>query len=209
MIPSEEDASEGAKIKLNIFDLVGINKIFRCCHLGIYHSSVVIDEKLEYYFGFAAYHYTGIDSPEKIDHLPSSMDGEFYMSIDMGTSPYSYTQCKDIVSNLKGLDRWLSDSYNFLFHNCNTFTYELCDQLLNHQYMDKYPKWLFRGENVGKFIFITSVAYIFDIRHVKIPSLGKIPEEKKEHKKEKKEPHIDQASEQASEQAQPIENTKI
>lgn len=200
MNPSEENASEGAKIKLNIFDLVGINKLFRCCHLGIYHSSVVIDEKLEFYFGFAAYHYTGIDSPERLNHLPSSMDGSYYMSIDMGTSPYSYHQCKNIVSNLKALDRWLSDSYNFLFHNCNTFTYELCDQLLNHQNMEKYPKWLFRGENFGKFIYITSVAYILNIRTVQIPSLGQIPQEA--------EPQRALNADTTNEQLESIENMK-
>lgn len=178
----EENAPQdsGTKIKLNIFDLIKVNKAFRCCHLGIYHSSVVIDEKSEYYFGFAAYHFTGIDSPERINHLPSVMDGEFYMSVDMGISPYSYNQCQDIVKTFKGEDRWLSDSYNFLFHNCNTFTYELCDRLLNHQFMDRYPKWLTRGENIGKFIYITSVAYVLDLKKIRIPSLGQVPQIKVE-----------------------------
>ena len=204
-LSEETNTSEGAKIKLNIFDLIGMNKLFRCCHIGIYHSSVVIDEKAEYYFGFAAYHYTGIDSPERINNLPSSMDGKFYMSIDMGTSPYSFNQCKEIVANLKGIDRWLSDSYNFLFHNCNTFTYELCDQLLNHQNMDKYPKWLFRGERFGQFIYVTSVAYILDIRKVKIPSLGQVPQPPKPEKDQESRQNFEQKYEQSDQN----ENAKV
>lgn len=166
---------EKVKVKLNIFDLLPSNKVLRFCHTGIYHTSVNINEKSEYYFGFSQFGYTGIDSPQKLNKLPSSMTGSFYSSVEMGYSPYTSEQCDIIIQSFKDDVRWLSDHYNFLFHNCNTFTFELCCELLGSKNMQNYPKWLPRGELVGRFLYRTSVAYVLEATSAIIPFLGHIP----------------------------------
>ncbi|OHT04616.1 hypothetical protein TRFO_27821 [Tritrichomonas foetus] len=164
------------KIRLNIFDLTPLNQMLRFCHVGVYHSSIVIGDSSEYYFGFAAINYTGIDSPERIDHLPSSMTGKYYTTVELGSSPYSLQECRMIVTRFRTSRRWLSDHYNFLFHNCNTFTYELASALLGNEIVPNYPKWLSRGEKIGQFLYQTSVIHIFELGSKRIPGLGYIPE---------------------------------
>ena len=171
----EQKNKNKVKIRLNIFDLTPLNKLLRFCHVGIYHSSIVIGDACEYYYGFAKYDYTGIDSPETIDKLPSSMSGENYTTINLGTSPFTMEECRKIIVDFRNSKRWWSDHYNFLYHNCHKFSYELACALLNTNNPKKYPKWITRGEKVGHFLYQTSLSHILNLATKAIPGFGSSP----------------------------------
>lgn len=163
------------KIRVNVFDLIPVNRLLRFAKLGIYHTSVVIGDRSEYYHGYKFAGQTGIDSPEVVDKLPSSMSGDFYATYEIGESKYSYEECLQIVQEFKESDRYLSEYYNFLFHNCNQFTYELCQALVGEQSMKSYPMWVFRSEKLFRFAYRISVSAIFSAFHKPCPGFGPEP----------------------------------
>ena len=122
-----------SRIKVNVFNLTPLNKVFACCKIGVYHTSVVINEEYEYYYGYALWGFPGVDSPEEINHLPSTMDGTFHYSYEIGTSSMSPEECKDIATQLKLSPEWISDRYHILNHNCSDFSRELCKFLANEE----------------------------------------------------------------------------
>lgn len=164
-----------SEIRINVFDLTSLNNILRFAKLGVYHTSIVIDGISEFYYGFAEYNMTGIDTPEEIDHIPSSMVGELYAQIEMGKCQYDYGQCIEIVRTFISSECWLSDHYNMLLHNCNDFTYELALALFGPKKMKKYPSWVQRGVKVGRWVFYTSIGYILQLSGKDIPGLGSLP----------------------------------
>lgn len=147
------------KIKINVFNLTPLNKVFACCKVGVYHTSIVINEELEYYYGFAMKGFTGIDSPEKINELPSVMQGSYNSSYLLGETSLSVKECKQMCEQLKTADEWLSDYYHVLFHNCNNFTLEFSKILLGENNVSNYPYWVCRGENIGRFVFKISTSH--------------------------------------------------
>ncbi|KAH0791496.1 deSI-like protein [Histomonas meleagridis] len=169
---------------VNVYDLTKLNKLFRFAKLGVYHTAVVIDNLYEYYFGFKAYSYTGIDIPEIVGSLPSSMTGEFYTKVEMGESKYTAEECEEIINIFTSSSRWLSDHYNILYHNCNDFSYELCSVLLEKEQIKKFPFWVKRGMYLGRFIFSTSISYILGLSSHPIPGFGTPPEEFSETEEE-------------------------
>lgn len=150
-----------ASVRINIFDLTSLNSIFRCCKVGVYHTSIVIDNRNEYYYGFAAAGYTGIDSPDEIDRIPASMTGTLYKQVELGTSQLEYSECQTKIQQLIESPLWLSESYNMLYHNCNDFTLEVSQILFGEEHVQKhYPFWVQRGITIGKWIFSTSLSYV-------------------------------------------------
>lgn len=149
------------KIKINVFNLTPLNKLFSCCKVGVYHTSLVIDERFEYYYGFSDWGYTGIDTPEKVNCLPSVMSGSFHSSYELGESSLSLHDCREIARSFKKSKLWLSDHYNFLYHNCNTFTLELAKILMGTDYVNNYPYWVTRGENIAKILYSISLSHFF------------------------------------------------
>ncbi|EAX89427.1 hypothetical protein TVAG_211780 [Trichomonas vaginalis G3] len=148
-----------AKIKINVFNLTPLNKVFACCKIGVFHTSLVIDNKIEYYYGFSMYGCTGIDSPEKVNHLPSVMNGSFNSSYEIGETSLTRMECREICRQLKQSPEWLSDFYNILYHNCNHFTLELCKLLVGENNMQNYPYWVVRGERIGRFLYSISLSH--------------------------------------------------
>ena len=164
------------KIRINVFDLTPLNKILRCAKIGVYHTSICINEEEEYYFGFKEVGFSGIDSPQTINQLPSSMTGDFFCSIEMGNSYYSFSECQQIVRTFFDSPRWLSEHYNMLYHNCNTFTYELVSALMPQEKVNKfYPFWVRRFERIGKLFFSTSMIYIIGLKKGGFPGFGSPP----------------------------------
>ena len=158
-------------IKVNVFNLTPLNKVFACCKVGVYHTSVVIGEKYEFYYGFAQWGYTGVDSPEKLNHLPSSMTGSFHSSYIVGQSELSLEDCHAAAIQIKSSKEWMSDSYHLLMHNCNDFTRVLCTILLGEEKVKQnYPFWVSRGINIGKFMYSICVSHFFCFVK-KIPSI--------------------------------------
>ena len=158
-------------IKVNVFNLTPLNSVFSCCKVGVYHSSVVIGEKYEFYYGFAAWGYPGIDSPEHVNQLPSSMTGTFHSSYVIGESQMELEDCRAIAVQMKHSDAWLSDRYNLIMHNCNDFSKALSTVLCGEEAVKQnYPFWVSRGERIGKLIYSISVSHF--LCYIKgIPSL--------------------------------------
>jgi hypothetical protein len=162
-------------IRINVYDLTWLNTILRFAHIGVYHTSVVIGEKDEVYFGFAAAGRTGIDTSERINHLPRVMPGSFYKTIPMGTSQFDSQQCRRIFRRFLKSKRWLSDYYHMLFHNCNDFTYELCMALLGEDGLGNFPHWAQRGVSIAGVLYSLSVGYIIGLKTFPIRALGEPP----------------------------------
>ena len=162
------------RIRVNVFDLApDLNKILRCAKIGVYHTSIVIDESSEYYYGYAMLGVTGIDSPEVIDELPSIMRGAKYTTVDVGTSNLDPMECQKVVNDFKLSERYMSEQYNLLLHNCNTFTYEMCLALLGEkQTRKKYPHWVRRGQNIGRMVFAISLAPIIALSGMDMPGFS-------------------------------------
>ena len=159
-------------IKVNVFNLTPLNRVFACCKVGVYHTSVVIGEKFEFYYGFAAWGYPGIDSPEKLNEIPSSMSGTLHSSHIIGESELTLEDCHAIAIEMKRSDEWISDRYNLLLHNCNDFSKELCKVLVGEQAMkNTFPWWVSRGERIGKLVYSISLSHFFCfLKH--IPSIS-------------------------------------
>lgn len=168
-----------AKITINVFDLTPLNKVVRCIKTGVYHTAINVDNREEWYFGFAGLGITGIDSPERLNQLPSCMSGTLYQSIEVGVSEFDYDTCAEIVRKWKKREEWLSDHYNVLFYNCNTFTRELCTVLLGKDGMGKFPSWVFRGVYLGGFVFSISMGHFYGLMSKKLSVLGEVPKVKR------------------------------
>jgi hypothetical protein len=182
------------KIRVNAYDLTPLNRVLRCIHFGIYHTSVVIDERREYYYGFYRFGLTGIDTALEVNHLPPVMNGILYASFEMGDSYYTYEQCEQIVQRFRAADRWLSDHYNIIWHNCNTFSYELCADLLGAGNLGAFPLWVGRFEAVAKFIVSVSMSHVIYMNNCTLAVIGRPPapevkavEEPEPHEGEEKE----------------------
>lgn len=150
-----------ARICVNVFNLTKLNSILSFAKIGVYHTSVLIDDMYEYYYGFADFGYTGIDSPEVVNELPSVMRGTFHSRHEMGMSVFTRRECRYLIGILRKSKYWLSDNYNILFHNCNKFSLFVCKLLLGERNLLGYPYWVERGAAVARFMYkISASQYI-------------------------------------------------
>jgi hypothetical protein len=180
MVYIADKTVEMVKIRVNAYDLTPLNRILRCIHFGIYHTSVVIDERSEYYYGFYQFGQTGIDAANVINELPKVMNGIFYESFEMGDSHSSYEECDAIVQQFRNADRWLSERYNIIWHNCNNFTFELCEALLGAGNARNFPQWVHRFEYAAKYIVSISLSHIIYFNNYTLAVIGRPPEKREE-----------------------------
>jgi len=141
------------KVRVNVYDLSHVNRVFRFSKLGVYHTSVVIGEEFEIYYGYLSYSICGIDYAEEIDKLPSSMSGNLYSTYNMGNSELSLDEIRKKCKQFSKRAEWLSNRYNVLCHNCNTFSYSLCSEILIKRNMEHFPEFVFRSQRVIKPVF--------------------------------------------------------
>ena len=160
-------------IRVNVYDLSKTNSIARNSRPCVYHTSVVVNEELEIYYGFLNYGVTGIDYAEKIDQLPSSMKGSFYKSFFLGYSRKSPKFCKEIIERFKKSEIWLSDRYNFIYHNCHKFSYTLAEALIGLGNMFNYPTFVFDCERIGDILYRGIISRFIDTENPPI-YLGKV-----------------------------------
>jgi hypothetical protein len=107
----------------------------------------------------------------------------------MGDSPYPFERCQGIVQEFTESDRWLSDRYNLLYHNCNNFSFELCQALLGEAHVGGYPEWVRNFEKVAVAIFSLSLAPIVYLNNFSLSAFGRPPEPiVREKKKKEREP---------------------
>jgi len=115
-----------------------VNKI----GLDIYHTAIEFDG-VEYAFGFLDLPISGV-----YDIKPMTFeDGIFVESIVMG---YCFRKSfYDILEKIK--EEYLGNEYSVLTKNCNHFTNDICNRLLNRDIPKKFRLGLKFGEFVGKF----------------------------------------------------------
>ena len=142
-----------AIIRVNVYDLTKVNKLFRKTQVGIYHTSVVVNDEFEVYYRFYRKGCTGVDYASNIDEIPSSMNGELYSTYILGKSRYTTEECQKIAKQLSLREEWLSNRYNVLNHNCHAFSLEFCKQIVDLHKLRKFPAFVFKGENVGSILF--------------------------------------------------------
>lgn len=112
-------AEESHKVKLYVYDLShGMAKQMSQQFLGtqvdgIWHTSIVVDNKIEWYYG------AGIQSslPGKTHHgIPDKV-------IDLGESYIPEDLVKEYLDEIR--NDYTPDKYNLFDHNCNHFTQDL------------------------------------------------------------------------------------
>ena len=136
-------------IYINIYDLSNINKIVRKTNLGIYHTSVVIDNEFEIYYGYYSHGCTGIDYAQEINKLPSSMEGIFFKKIYLGKSNLTIEEIKKKAKQFSYRANWLSNRYHVLCHNCHTFSYKFCQEILESKKLLNFPMFVFESQKIG------------------------------------------------------------
>ncbi|OHT13168.1 hypothetical protein TRFO_16841 [Tritrichomonas foetus] len=166
-------------IRVNVYDLSKTNSVARGTRPCIYHTSVVVGEEFEIYYGFYRYGVTGIDYAEKIDHLPSSMKGRLYKSYHLGNCRKSIQFCRQIIERFKANPAWLSDRYNFIYNNCHKFSFTLCESLLGRGNTFKYPTFVFDCEKIGHALYRGVISRFIDEDHPPA-CLGKVLDESPE-----------------------------
>lgn len=172
---------EGARIRVNVYDLTKVNSLFRKSKLGVYHTSVVVGDAFEVYYGFYKTGCTGVDYANHINMLPSSMSGTFYSSYDLGTSEYTIEECKRIARQMSLREEWLSNRYNILNHNCHAFALEYCKAILCPHKLLNFPAYVFKGESVGSALYDNFLSIFIDENNPPY-FLNKQPYRKEEHR---------------------------
>lgn len=162
-------------IRVNVYDLSKTNSLARDSLPCIYHTSVVVAEKIELYYGFLQYGVTGIDYANRLNQLPSSMKGKFYKTFPLGKTKKSYKYCKQIIERFKQDPAWLSDRYNVIYNNCHRFSFSLCEALLGRGNTFNYPMFVFDCEKIGHALYRGVISKFIDEDHP--PTfLGKVRE---------------------------------
>ena len=160
----------GAEIRVNVYDLTKVNGFLRAItskktQLGVYHTSVVVGNEFEIYYGFYRNGVTGVDYASKIDKLPSSMKGTLYSSYILGNSQYSVEEIRKIARKISLRDEWLSDRYNVLQHNCHSFSLAFCEEILQPYQLRLFPGFVFNGESVGNVLYDNFLSIFVDKEH--------------------------------------------
>lgn len=155
----------GVKLRVNVFDLTPTNAITRNTKLAVYHTSVVINERFEVYFGYKARGMCGIDTAETIDVLPPSMKGKFYQTYHVGTTKRSFDYCKLVIQRLKKDPQWSSDRYNIVYNNCHNFAWTLCEMLLGSGNLHKFPKYVFDCDQLSAKLYEGLVCHFINENH--------------------------------------------
>jgi hypothetical protein len=154
-----------AKICLKVYDLSPVNEKFRALGIGAFHTSITINGCVEYCYGTGEdFNSTGIDSfPIRSNDENIAAFGDqvsLYKVYEFGQVRFSTRDCENIISDMSIKDRWKNGSYSTLMNNCNSFTYEFCKKVLDQEQFATYPIWIFRGQNIVKFVIKISMSPI-------------------------------------------------
>lgn len=155
----------GVSIRVNVFDMTSVNKAMRKSCLCVYHTSVVIDEKIELYYGFKDVGLTGIDNASKLDELPNSMSGTFYKTYHVGRSKRSLQYCRTMIKRFRADPSWDSSRYNIVSNNCHSFAWALCEALLGSGNMHRFPRFVFDCNKVTSALYNGIVKHFIDEEH--------------------------------------------
>lgn len=128
----------GYEVKLNVYDMMWINKYTSSFGVGAFHTGVEVHGK-EYAYGAHPYTFTGVFSmtPGRDSELVNQAI-KFRESISMGFTSLTEEGVRLVISDLER--KYIGQSYDMLHRNCNHFSDELC-QRLNGSHI---PRWINR-----------------------------------------------------------------
>ena len=154
-------------IRVNVYDLTKANGFFRAItskktNFGVYHSSVVVGETFEIYYGFYRRGVTGVDYATEIDEIPASMTGKLFSTYDLGCSPLNIQEITTIARKMSLREEWLSDRYNILQHNCHSFSLAFCEQILPKSQLSRFPGFVFKCEDIGNKLYDNFISLFVD-----------------------------------------------
>ena len=136
--------------------LTSFNKNFRWLNIGAFHTSIVLNDSIEIFYGFTNDHLTGIIT--KNQNLIEN--DSLYKIYSFGKIEKNFNDCMKILKKFQNSQKWLGENYLTLFNNCNSFTYKFLKKICNKKEFENFPFWIFRGEKILKFIFKFSLSYI-------------------------------------------------
>ncbi|XP_078430387.1 PPPDE putative thiol peptidase family protein [Wolffia australiana] len=135
---SKSQASGGAPVYLNVYDLTPMNGYVYWAGLGIFHSGVEVDG-VEYAFGAHDYSTTGVFEVE-----PRQCPGfKFRRSILIGTTRLDPIQVREFMELLSA--NYPGDAYHLIVKNCNHFSADVCHKLTGR----RIPTWVNRLARIG------------------------------------------------------------
>jgi hypothetical protein len=155
--------SRGVPVRVNCYDLLKANNLTRRTKICVYHTTVVIDERFEVYYGFRQFGLTGIDYAVTIDEIAPSMTGTFYTTFPLGRTKRSLAYCKSVIKDFCADARWLSERYNAIYNNCHTFAYLLCEACLGEGNLHEFPMFVFQSDEVSEKVYKGILRHFIDV----------------------------------------------
>jgi hypothetical protein len=142
-------------IRVNCYDLYKTNTLTRSSKFALYHTSVVIGDRLEVDFGLRPGNggTTAVSITSLVDRLSDSMDITFYRTFPIGTSKRSFNYCEFVINRFCADARWASDRYNIIYNNCHTFTYLLAEALVGEGNAIGFPQFVFESDHFADGVY--------------------------------------------------------
>jgi hypothetical protein len=158
-------------IRVNCYDLYKTNTLMRNSRFALYHTSVVIDDRLEVDFGLRPGNggNTAISVTSIVDRLSDSMDLAFYRTFPIGISKRSFNYCEFIINRFCADPRWASDRYNIIYNNCHTFAFLLTEALVGEGNVIGFPQFVFESDHFADGVYCGLGKRFFNER--KLPGL--------------------------------------
>lgn len=160
MMPKQR-APNGRKVFLNVYDLLLMNYTTSKYGVGIYHTGVQLDNK-EYSYAAHNKEHTGLRETKPRDS--SCVEDAIYKeSILIG---WTYVSDETVANHFASLKHsYLGDEYNPLKRNCNHFTEEFLDLLV-----EPHDRWLRDGESPIP-AYVNRVVYVANKVRPCLPSV--------------------------------------
>lgn len=148
-------------ISINVFDIYpDINSKFRFLHLGLYHTSIVINGQRELYFwGDYNSNQSGIRTIQPTSPPWAPNHFKFYRTYYLGKTKFTADIAKKIIEGFIVSSSWKANTYSLIYHNCNHFTSQICEALLTSKQMEDYPFYVQRMETFARFVWGISLSY--------------------------------------------------
>jgi len=156
----KKEIKYGNKVFLNIYHITKLNYLLQFLGIGLYHTSLEINEK-EYSYGSTDNETLGIYVNTKKDNKYLLLKEKLYL----GNTLYSEKAINDLIF-LEELI-WTGNSYDPFFKNCNHFTKYFSNKILNDNV--DYPEYVNRIIEYGMFLHcfyqpIKNLVIIYNIR---------------------------------------------
>ena len=136
-----EENFEGEPVYLNVYNFTPLNAIFKLFGCAIYHTGVQVYNS-EYWYGGHNYDKSGIMKTK-----PSAIKIELKESILIGVTKMNELEVDMEIYDMSRT--WLGSKYEPFDHNCNDFSKEFMQRILNYSFM---PRYILRFKSLKYFL---------------------------------------------------------